>query len=316
MTKPRLAHLYFFQSVLYQQEIAKLRQALKAKNIDYIFLKGLPLHLYYFKSYPKRFYADCDILIKEHDAISLIRILEKLGYKEKLIPLANEGSIVRNARAEFTYSKLIHHNSILFDIHTQPVFMISKIGSLDNLYPSERTNHLTSDFFSHKRDIRIQKQTYSILSSEDLVMYLALHFFNHGYRGMFRLELIDKVIRQDKINWTIVSKKIKKYKMQNFAYPSYMLLKKYLYTPVPAGFLQSVEPKKHILNYIEANILTINIYSEKLRIDEGVLRFKNLFFLSPEPLWKKVLVVLSPDVLYAIIWVLQRKLSSFFLGQR
>src|SRR3989344_5401953 len=61
-----ITDLYFFQSTLYFQEIIKTNKILTKNKIDFLILKGLPLHLYYEKKYPNRIYADCDILIDKN----------------------------------------------------------------------------------------------------------------------------------------------------------------------------------------------------------------------------------------------------------
>jgi signal peptidase I len=54
---------YLLQSTNYFQEIVKIKNEFDKKNINYVFLKGLPLHLYFEGSHPQRLYADCDVLV-------------------------------------------------------------------------------------------------------------------------------------------------------------------------------------------------------------------------------------------------------------
>jgi signal peptidase I len=44
--------LYLFQSILYFQEIIKIKKAFETENINFVFLKGSPLHLYFEKNLP------------------------------------------------------------------------------------------------------------------------------------------------------------------------------------------------------------------------------------------------------------------------
>ncbi|MFN4212726.1 MAG: hypothetical protein ACK4FL_02050, partial [Microgenomates group bacterium] len=53
-----------------------------------------------------------------------------------------------------------------------------------------------------------------------------------------------------------------------------------------------------------------NIFDDEPRIKAGINRFKNLFFLSPQPLWRKFLVFFNRQVLYSLFWVLWRKLKT------
>ncbi|MBI2033194.1 MAG: nucleotidyltransferase family protein, partial [Candidatus Levybacteria bacterium] len=59
--------LYLFQSTLYLKEITEVTHAFDKEVINYVILKGLPLHLYFEKKHPKRLYADCDLLIHKKD---------------------------------------------------------------------------------------------------------------------------------------------------------------------------------------------------------------------------------------------------------
>jgi Peptidase S24-like. len=52
---------YLIQSTHYFSEIVKIKNEFDKENINYVFLKGLPLHLYFEGTHPKRLYADCDV---------------------------------------------------------------------------------------------------------------------------------------------------------------------------------------------------------------------------------------------------------------
>ena len=56
-----LGDLYLIQSTVYFGEIIKIKKTLEKQKIDFLFLKGLPLHIYYEKKHPQRIYADCDV---------------------------------------------------------------------------------------------------------------------------------------------------------------------------------------------------------------------------------------------------------------
>ena len=72
--------LYLLQSSIYFEEMRKVIGKLSKKKIDFVILKGLPLHLYLEKTHPQRIYADCDILINKNQKKEVIKILKKEGY--------------------------------------------------------------------------------------------------------------------------------------------------------------------------------------------------------------------------------------------
>lgn len=55
-----IENIYMLQSSTYFSEIIKIKGALEKAKINYVFFKGLPLHLYFEKTHPKRIYADYD----------------------------------------------------------------------------------------------------------------------------------------------------------------------------------------------------------------------------------------------------------------
>jgi len=196
--------------------------------------------------------------------------------------------------------------------------MMTQLGKLDALYPQCLIEKLTEDFLRKKQKVIIQGSNFYLLSSSNLVIYLALHLFHHNFRGAFRYDFLDKIIRREK--FTSITVKyltviIKKYQLENFVYPVFVLLKKYYQTPLPKNFLHQIEPSnlKTLKLY---NFKNLNIFDDEPRIKAGVNRFKNLFFLSPNPLWKKVLVFLSLQVIYSVFWTLKRRLSSFLANQK
>ncbi len=73
--------IYLLQSSLYFAEIVKIKNILEKNKIEHVFLKGLPLHLYFEKTHPRRIYADCDILISKLHYSKAISILKHMGYK-------------------------------------------------------------------------------------------------------------------------------------------------------------------------------------------------------------------------------------------
>ena len=75
--------IYLLQSSLYFQEIIKIKFLFEKQNIDFVFLKGLPLHLYYEGEHPRRIYADCDVLVNKNDFQRAEKTLLKQGYKKQ-----------------------------------------------------------------------------------------------------------------------------------------------------------------------------------------------------------------------------------------
>lgn len=307
--------LYLLQSTLYFQEIVKIKEAFEREKIDFVFFKGLPLHLYYEKTHPRRIYLDCDVLIAPNDFLKAEKILFQFGYKKGKTELSSTHKKIKNKEIENTYLKVINGFSVVFDLHLEVVFMMTQLGKLNALYPQKLIDQMTNEFLKNIRTVKIQNEYFPVLSNENLILYLALHFFHHNFQGAFRLEFLDRIIRKERINNVLVNRlieTIKKYQLQNFVYPVFVLLQKYYHTPLPNKFLKSIQPVNPLTRKLVNKLIKTDIFNDEPRITAGMNRFKNLFFLSPESLWRKLLIFLNPQVLYSIFWVGKRRLSSFF----
>ena len=74
--------IYLIQSTHYFSEIVKIKNQFDKEKINYVFLKGLPLHLYFEGTHPKRLYADCDVLVDKRDFDKAEKILFSFGYQK------------------------------------------------------------------------------------------------------------------------------------------------------------------------------------------------------------------------------------------
>ena len=307
-------NLYLLQSTLYFQAIVKIKKRFERAKIDFVFLKGLPLHLYYEKSHPRRIYLDCDVLVKPEDFSKAQKILFDCGYEKAQTELSASHAKIKDKESENAYYKIINGFSVVFDLHLEAVFMMTQLGKLEALYPQAFIDQLTQNFLETKRKVKINNELFWILDTEYLILYLVLHFFHHNFRGAFRLEFLDKIIvracRERNDILLDVSRRIKQYQLQNFVYPVFLLLKKYYQTPIPSRFLRSIKLSSSTLNYLGS------IFDDEPRISAGITRFKNLFFLSPNPLWRKLFVLINPQVLYSIFWIFQRRVFSFFSNRQ
>lgn len=306
---------YLIQSTLYFQEIIKITEALKKASIDFIFLKGLPLHLYFEKSHPKRIYADCDLLIDKTEVRNIDQILITLGYKKIDTSFNRLQKILKGKEIESSYYKIINGYYILFDIHLEVTFLMTQLGRLGCLYPQELIDQLTLVFLRENHSIAVKKNRFLILTNDNLIVYLALHLFHHNFNGAFRLELLDRVIRKTPHltnTFKNVNKTVKKFKLENFVFPSFLLLKKYYHTPIPKNFITSIKPVDFWVNKHINKLVQSNIFDDETRVEAGIARFKNLFYLSPQPFWKKVFVFLNIEVFYMIMLIFMKKTVRLF----
>lgn len=316
-----LDHFYLLQSTSYFEEIVNLKNSLEKENVNFVFLKGLPLHLYFEKTHPRRFFFDCDVLIRKRDFKKVKKTLTKLGYTKTDRPLSRLHQGIKDKTIETSFRKIINEFPVVFDVHFEPVFMMNQLSQLEALYPQGLVNQMSDNFLKEKKWAKIYNQSLPILSFDNLVLYLALHFFHHNFRGYFRLELLSNILkkvlpRKAKLKKKLTFEnalcfKIKKYRISNFVYPTFLLLKKYFNGNLSDTFLNQIKPERKYLNRLKKKIASTNIFEAETRVKAGIERFKNIFFLSPNPFYKKIQVFLNPAVIYSIAWIIYRKLLSY-----
>lgn len=310
--------LYLIQSTHYFPEIVKIKQAFDKEKINYVFLKGLPLHLYFEGKHPQRIYADCDVLIDKKDFQKAQNILFKFGYQKAEASLFNWQKKLKDKEVENAYWKNINGFTVIFDLHLEVVFMMTQLGSLNDLYPQKLIDNLTEEFLNAKKKVKILNETFLILNTNHLILYLALHLFHHNFKGAFRYEFLNKVIKKTKNKEKFFKEIlviIKKYKLNNFSYPVFYLLKKYYQTPLPNDFLSRIKPSSFLTLKLY-NFKNLNIFNDEPRLKAGINRFLNLFLLSPNPWWKKILVFFNFQVIAAILWSVYAKIRSNVLTEK
>lgn len=304
-------NIYFWQSSLYLQEIIKINRIFHRKKVDFVYLKGLPIHLYFEGRHPRRIYSDCDILIDENDLPRVEEILKKLRFKKILIPVANVGPVIKSAKGEMSFIKKVGNFPIIFDIHTEAVFTITKVGSLDALYPANLLKKLTAKLLDDKRFIAIGKDLFPILEPKLMIVYLALHLFNHQFKGPYRYLLLDTVIRKSRLDvadWKRVSLIINHYRLNNFILPVFTILSEKFRTPIPDSLLNFPST---VNRFWIKKLCQTNIFDDDPSFESGIKRFFNLVTLSPNKFIKKLSIVLSGQIVFFIFWALKKRLGDF-----
>ncbi len=307
-----LEDIYLVQSTLYFQEIVKIKKAFEREKIDFVFLKGLPLHLYYEGTHPRRIYADCDILISPIYYQKAEELFKRYGYQKSSSSLWSNQKIISDKFIEISFLKKINDFPIVFDIHRQVHFMINQLGTLDALYPEMFLKSLTDNFLAEKNYIKVHGELFPILSNVNLVIYLSLHIFRHNFIGSYLYEFSNRVIsKMDNKKWTILTERILKYRLQNFIYPAFQLLSRYYHPTPPQNYFKLFAPDKNKKSYIDDRILKINIFDHQERIKAGIQRLKMSFILSSYPFYRKALMLISPFVLISILRTILLSLRKY-----
>lgn len=278
--------LYSVQSTRYLNEINILVKELKKQNIDFVILKGLPLHLYYEKRHPRRIYADCDILIDKTYLEKVISILEKEGY---LLHSTN-----KSKHAEFSYYKIVNSVPVVFDIHLEPVFMMTRFDVTEQFYSRTLLEKFTKECLINRQIVQHDSFPYPILKQEYLVLYLALHFFHHNFKSPARLQILITIITSSqwrKESWATFLKIAQKYHLKNFIYPTLRILNKYYGIKPPDPIMKAFSPRTGFIHIIVHVIERQRMFDEESGLIAGAKRMLFTFLLSPAPLLQKLSII-------------------------
>lgn len=306
-----LQDIYFTQSFLYLNEIQKFAAILQLKKISHVFLKGVLISLRYEGAIPKRIYADCDILIDRKDRRETEKILNKLGYMLQTRILLSINKKNSEQLPEASYMKIIGGVPVIFDVHFEPVFLMTQLGGMNLLYPPKLLKQLGNDILYRRIKAHIKGNTYSLCSVPDQIVYLALHIFHHNYTDSVRYQLLDSVIRKGATRkvWYDVEKTIITYHLQGYLYLVFILLDKYFKTPIPQSVISTIQPslfKKSASTYL---VKKKDIFSQDDRTKAGIERFILVFLLSPEPFWRKIFLIGHPTTIQLVLKIFNLKTS-------
>lgn len=294
---------YLMQSSIYTREIKDVMRELDGENIEYVFLKGLPLYLHLQGEHPRRIYADCDVLVRKKDINKTKKILVKKKYRYISQSLTKMHQKVKKNEVEHNFVKNEGIISIVFDVHEEPNFLIPQLGRLDQLYPQKKIEKLTSEFLKEKREVEMLGSKAYLLSPEHSLVMLLLHLFHHSSKGYNRYELIYQLTKK-KINILEVIRFIEEYQLANFVYVPLFFLYKYYKNDVISALYKQLFVPKEVVDFAKKLSKEVIIWDDEKRIEAGIKRFRTIFFLSPMPMYSKLLVFFQPNVLNSILWVL------------
>jgi len=307
--------IYHVQSSHYLSEIQKLQSLLREYSISHVFLKGVLISLKYEKTIPKRIYADCDILVSKGSFLLLKNVFAELGYAP--IQLSEVDSIPYFRKLEDQPEVSFIKRSkwsipVVFDVHFQPVFLVSRLPQFLLPYPQHYLFDLGKKILKDKISSRIAGIHYFLCDPVDQILYLALHIFHHNYTDILRYQLLDAVIRKTLRKrpalWRELADIIVRFRLQNYVYGVFLRYQTYFSTAIPSSFFAAIYPSLFALYVSRFAIRHVDIFSQDTRTKAGIQRFLLIFLLSPNPIWKKALLIIHPEVITIGI----RLIFSFF----
>ena len=284
--KISLNHIYFSQSIKYFKIINSLVSKLDKENIPYVFLKGLPIYLYYKKSPPQHLYVDIDMLIRKKHLKKVKKILFDINFNiSKTSPYINP----RTEPTQYSFFKLDNPANIVIDLHVEPGFGFTKSVHINSLLPNQ--TKITSHLFSNSHKVMINDKKISILNPETQIILLLMHFYHHNFKKIHKLSIIE-TINQQKISWKQIFTDINKLKLEPFIEPAIILFDRYYPNIVPNTYVNSIKKFKYHLTARIHSHKTLNSQNQKIA---GIHRFFLIIFLSKSSLLKKITIILHKN---------------------
>lgn len=292
-----LSHLYLAQSFSYLKALKEVVKELNSEKIPFIVLKGLPLHIFYRGQIPQRLYVDVDILVKAKDFEKVTKILGKEGFV--VLPSRFFWKRIEEP-SQTSFVKVAKPFPIEIDLHKEATFGFAKAREINRLLPSE--DIFSRYLFKNIRKIKVDGISFPVLKTYALCLYLLLHLFRHNFKGPHRFELLDTILRKEKIDWEELSNKLSLFEFNNFVYPAFLILKALYKTPIPRRFVRDVSPGLIVRIFASIIAKRVDPFSRRGRAFEGSQKAIFVLFLSHKSMKDKLGVLLS------------RKTFGYFLG--
>lgn len=289
--------LSIMQNSAYLQEMGRIANLFKKNNIEFVFLKGLPIFLFYTRQKPRRLYADCDILVSEHDFNTAKALLLHSGYMQ----YEHSGY----------FSRLLHSRQmeedfyadramcrIALDVHARPFSYIRKVDFPDSLYPRTLMDMFTRELLRTRRWVSVHTAKMPIPDRNYLLLFLSIHFFTHTMKMVHRLWLIKEIIRKDKKtkkSWVSFFALCNRYKAGFMVYPAFYFINKLYKRPIPQFVISTLKPKNSNTDRVY-QLKTSAVFDERISISRILNKVTISWVFSPQPLYKRLFLFFSPSM--------------------
>ena len=245
------------QNMLMTSELIKVVKILEENNIEAISFKGPVLSQLAYGDVVSRQYCDLDILVEEKQLIKTVNLFLDNGY-ENLLPLeiiSNE--ICLNTIKDFTVQNKI--SKVNIEIHW-------------NLFESKYDLVFKKLDILKSSNISINQNTIETLSNENLLIYLCFHGSKHAWERIEWISDIDRLIRNNKIEFSKIDEFLDNNSLLIGLYLSYILFD----TPLEEKYLNKIENKK--IKKLSKKVFEIII--DKNYQGSEVYRNKKIFFFQ------------------------------------
>jgi len=219
---------------------------LKRNGIDIVALKNAGITKAIYKNNACSPMGDIDLLVrsidfrKAHDII-----LNELGFTFEFRSEFEEEDLEEAFRGGGTeYYKIVEGYKVWLELQWRPI-----AGRWIQPHNEPNGNKLMDN------SIEVENSSVRILAPEDNLLQVALHTAKHSYVRApgFRLHSdVDRIVRFQKIDWSIFVNKVLTLKLKTAVYFSLFYAKQLLETPIPNDVLEKLNPvwyRKSLIEY-------------------------------------------------------------------
>lgn len=230
-----LKNSYFInlnRNIRFYKELSSILEATNNARIDVILLKGIHLIEFIYNNPALRIMADIDILAKEGELIKLKTILSQLGYQEILKPFSP--GYIQKYQITFGFTKSIPPDlSLYLDLHRK-------------LIPARPYKINLPQLWERAQERFLDGQKAVFLSSEDTLLFLALHLRGHMRQPLLLKSICDIAellnLYSDILDWGYLQAMARKNRVVNNIYFALYISQELLEAPVPNEILNKFKP--------------------------------------------------------------------------
>jgi hypothetical protein len=220
------------KSLIQSAELQRLAQAFRARKIDFIVLKGLPLARELYSGIANRSSSDIDLLINQKDTLRAFDCLFDLGYQTKVTLPKKAFTSGSGLMAQLRYFSAKDVTFLLRDKGV-PVELHWRLSSCHSSFPIAAEDVLG--------DKRIDEAGMPVMNKELLVLYLCFHGAAHCWQRLHWLCDIAILFSRQDIDWDKVLAESRRLNVIHVLGMAVVLVREILRMPVPSTLAHEAE---------------------------------------------------------------------------
>jgi len=280
------------KNILMTAELLKIIKLLESNNIPSLAFKGPSLAHMAYGDITLRQYNDLDILVDEKDIFLAAQLISSINYKSDNPLNFFKNQTLLNITSDLGLRN--NKNNTYVELHWK--LFRKKISILSK----------NIDLWNNYTNITIKNQNIKTLNNELLIVYLCTHGSKHMWERIEWILDIDKLIKNNNINWNRALIFAEKMHSVNTLLLGLSLINTLFGTNIPYNIQKLIKEKENIIFDLQQDTLellnkTLEDNSYKVRIIDKVIYHSKLYDSIFDKLKYYKAIILQPtidDILY------------------